>query len=141
MRVRQRKNMNLYRQSIQQRGGFPVYRARRRFRGGGLGSLFKGAFKAFGKPLLKVGLKAGKNVLKSIGPKLAKEVAETGADLVSGKTTLKKALKKTAKQTKKAVVKGTRTALERELAAFENKQRGGQLMVMKRGKTKLRRRD
>lgn len=106
------------------------------FRGAGFGSLFRGALKMF-KPLLKM----GKGVVKSIGPELMQEVASTGADLVSGRTTLKKALKKTARQTGKAVAKGTRAALERELAGYQSKgQRGGQLMVMSRGKAKLRKR-
>ena len=127
--------MKLYKMTMMQKGGFPVYRGRRTFRGGGLGSLFRGAFKIV-KPLLNV----GKGIIKSIGPGILQDVAATGADLVSGKTTLKKALKKTARQTGKAVAKGTRAALERELAGFQSKQRGGQLMTMNRGKAKLRKR-
>lgn len=137
MRVKKRKNMHLFKTSMMQRGGFPVFRGRRTFRGGGLGSIFKGAFRVIGKPLLKM----GRGVLKSIGPQIARDVAATGAELVSGKTSLKKALKKTAKQTGKTVARGTRAALERELATYQGKQSGGQLMMMKRGKSKLRKRN
>lgn len=134
MRVKKRRNMHLFKASMMQSGGFPVYRGRRHFRGAGLGSFFKGAFKVIGKPLMRM----GKGVLKSIGPQLARDVAATGAEMISGKTSLKQALKKTAKQTGRTVARGTRAALEKELA---NYQTGGQLMMMKRGKTKLRKRN
>lgn len=125
MKVRVRKNYNLYRQ--QQTGGnYPVFRGKRRFqRGAGFGSFFKG----LGKTLFKHIKPVAKRVVKHVGPKLYAAAVETGADVISGKKNLKQAVKDSAIKQRKALVKDLKKIIA---PPKKKKQKGGSLMRKKK---------
>lgn len=135
MKIKKRVNPNLYVAAMQSGGSFPVFRARRRMRGAGLGS----AFKHIARGVLKMGKKILPKVGKSLGKKLMPIAIEAGSDVLRGKN-VKQTMKRAAKQGKETLASSTRAALQKELAKFTGgrRQRGGHLMKRRKNKLKGR---
>ncbi len=98
-----------------QRGGFPVFRGRRRLRGAGLGSLLSSIGLSFGRNILRKLPSIGKRVIKSVGPQILNAAMEGGKDVISGRKKIKRAFKDTVKKHGRKIAKNTASTIEREL--------------------------
>jgi len=98
-------------------GGFPIFQGR----------LLRRPQRGFGlfSSLARFVIPIGKSLIKRIAPKVISTVTEGVGDVVSGKKSVKSALKSTGKN----ILKKSAEAVKEEILG----QRGGQLMLKRRG--------